>query len=41
MNALFTPLDMTDYEHNIIGFNEFDSPLPIANIHLLRPIIEE
>jgi len=41
MNALFTPLDMTDYENTFVGFNELGTGLPISNNHLLKPIIEE
>lgn len=32
MNALFTPLDMTDYEDTFVGFNELPGGLPISNI---------
>lgn len=31
MNALFTPLDMTDYENTFVGFNEISGALPINN----------
>lgn len=31
MNALFTPLDMTDYEDNFVGFNEVGGALPISD----------
>jgi hypothetical protein len=41
MNALFTPLDMTDYENTFVGFNEIGSSLPINKPGLLRPIVEE
>lgn len=41
MNALFTPLDMTDYENTFVGYNEVSGALPINNGHLLRPVIEE
>lgn len=30
MNALFTPLDMTDYEDTFVGFNEIEGSLPIS-----------
>jgi hypothetical protein len=30
MNALFTPLDMTDYEDTFVGWNEIEA-LPINN----------
>lgn len=29
LNALFTPLDMTDYENTFVGFNEVGSDLPM------------
>jgi hypothetical protein len=41
MNALFTPLDMTDYESNFVGFNEIAGGLPIEDAQLLRPAMEE
>lgn len=41
MNALFTPLDMTDYEDNFVGYNELGKGLPISGPQLLRPVIEE
>jgi len=41
MNALFTPLDMTDYENTFVGFNEIGGGLPINTPQLLRPVIEE
>ena len=41
MNALFTPLDMTDYEQQFVGFNEIGGALPINNPSLLNPIVEE
>ena len=41
MNALFTPLDMTDYEDTFVGFNELGSGLPINSQHLLKPVVEE
>ena len=41
MNALFTPLDMTDYENTFVGYNEVSGALPINNGHLLKPVIEE
>ena len=41
MNALFSPLDMTDYEDAFVGFNEVGGALPIRDVQLLRPIIEE
>lgn len=41
MNALFTPLDMTDYEDTFVGFNEVGGSLPISGIQYLKPVIEE
>jgi hypothetical protein len=41
MNALFTPLDMTDYENTFVGWNEIGSGVPIDNVSLLKPVIEE
>ena len=41
MNALFTPLDMTDYENTFVGFNEIGGGLPINTPQLLRPVVEE
>ena len=41
MNALFTPLDMTDYENTFVGFNEIGGSLPINNPSLLKPVVEE
>ena len=32
MNALFSPLDMTDYEDNFVGLNEVGGALPIAGV---------
>lgn len=41
MNALFTPLDMTDYENTFVGWNEINGSLPISNYSLLKPLMEE
>jgi hypothetical protein len=41
MNALFTPLDMTDYENTFVGFNEIGGCLPINSPGLLKPVVEE
>lgn len=41
MNALFTPLDMTDYEDNFVGLNEVGGSLPISHINNLRPLVDE
>lgn len=35
MNALFTPIDMTDYENTFVGFDEIGGALPINNPHVL------
>ena len=36
MNALFTPLDMTDYEDYFVGMDEVQGNFPITNTHLLK-----
>jgi hypothetical protein len=41
MNALFTPLDMTDYENTFVGYNEVEGAIPFNNVQLLKPVIEE
>jgi hypothetical protein len=41
MNALFTPLDMTDYEDTFVGFDEIAGRLPINSPGLLKPVVEE
>jgi hypothetical protein len=41
MNALFTPLDMTDYENTFVGFNELSGGVPINSPHLLRNLVDE
>jgi len=41
MNALFTPLDMTDYENTFVGFNEIGGAIPVNNPQLLRPLMED
>jgi hypothetical protein len=41
MNALFTPLDMTDYENTFVGFNEIGCGLPINTPQLLTLVTEE
>jgi len=38
MNALFTPLDMTDYENTFVGWNETGGALPINNQTILKPL---
>lgn len=32
MNALFTPLDMTDYETKFVGYNELPGAAPFKEI---------
>jgi hypothetical protein len=41
MNALFTPIDMTDYEEDFVGWNELPGALPINNVSWLSPLQEE
>jgi hypothetical protein len=41
MNALFTPLDMTDYENTFVGFNELSGGVPINSPQLLKNVVEE
>ncbi len=41
MNALFTPLDMTDYENTFVGYNEVAGAIPFNTPALLKPVIEE
>ena len=41
MNALFTPLDMTDYEDNFVGFDEIGGPIPIGDLSPFRLLQEE
>lgn len=41
MNALFTPIDMTDYENSFVSWNEMGTALPIANVSLLDPLVED
>lgn len=38
MNALFTPLDMTDYEDNFVSWREFGGEVPIQGHNLLKPL---
>jgi len=37
-NAMFTPLDMTDYEEDFVGWKEFPGALPINRQSWLTPI---
>lgn len=41
MNALFTPLDMTDYESKFVGYNELPGAAPFKNLQLLKSITDE
>lgn len=41
MNALFTPLDMTDYEENFVGWNELPGAVPMNRVSWLAPLQEE
>lgn len=41
MNALFTPLDMTNYEDTFVGWNEMSGALPVSGVSYLRPAVEE
>ena len=36
MNALFTPYDMTDYEEQYTGWNEFAGMAPLSNINWIQ-----
>jgi hypothetical protein len=41
MNAMFTPLDMTDHEDEFVGWNELPSELPINRQSWLHPLQDE
>mmetsp|Transcript_2464 Transcript_2464/g.3410 ORF Transcript_2464/g.3410 Transcript_2464/m.3410 type:complete len:338 (+) Transcript_2464:1361-2374(+) len=41
MNALFTPLDMTDYETDFVGWNELPGALPLNRPNWLTEITPE
>jgi hypothetical protein len=41
MNALFTPVDMTDHEEEFVGWDELPGALPISDISWLRPLQDE
>ena len=41
MNAMFTPLDMTDHEDEFAGWNELPSELPINRQSWLHPLQAE
>lgn len=39
--ALFSPIDMTDYESAFVGFNEIGGSLPISGYTHLKPLMED
>ncbi len=41
MNAMFTPVDMTDYETAFVGWNDLPGSLPINRQSWLKPLIPE
>ena len=41
INAMFTPLDMTDQEESFVGWHEVGDDLPISNFSQLAPLQEE
>jgi len=41
LNAMFTPLDMTDYEEAFVGWNELPGSLPLARPQWLLPYQDE
>lgn len=41
MDAMFTPLDMTDYEDTFVGWNELYGSVPLNRISWLAPLMEE
>jgi len=41
MNAMFTPLDMTDHEDSFVGWHEVGGTLPINRQSWLSPLQEE
>lgn len=41
MNAMFTPLDMTDHEDAFVGWNEVGGELPLNRISWLSPLQNE
>lgn len=38
MNAMFTPLDMTDHEDSFVGWHEVGGTLPINRQSWLSPL---
>lgn len=41
MNAMFTPLDMTDHEDSFVGWNEVGGDLPLNRLSWLSPYQDE
>lgn len=41
MNAMFTPVDMTDYEDQFVGWNEVPGEVPISRLSWLNPVMPE
>ena len=41
MDAMFTPLDMTDYEDTFVGWNELYGSVPLNRISWLTPLMGE
>lgn len=41
MNAMFQPVDMTDYEDSFVGFNELSGAVPINRLSWLKPLMTE
>jgi len=41
MNALFSPIDMTDYENNFVSFDDIPGGITNLDYSALKPIFEE
>ena len=41
LNALYTPIDMTEYEDSFVGFNEIQGALLVKNGGILKAMQEE
>lgn len=41
MNAMFQPVDMTDYEDSFVGWNELSGAVPINRLSWLKPLMTE
>lgn len=41
INAMFTPLDMTDHEENFVGWNEVGGDLPINRLSWIEVLKDE